>query len=135
MQAIDLMPRGARVITLTGMPCSEYWPLLRNSHLGAMVIVRREGFSNDQWLLEGVNLLDLKYRAAGYFAADPSQLVRPNRCRDPLHRTIDESLVGAAAQRFRLCLADRRAALRSEPRSPDMQPVWRGPGSILYRLH
>ena len=70
----------------------EYWPLLRNSHLGAMVIVRREGFSNDQWLLEGVNLLDLKYRAAGYFAADPSQLVRPNRCRDRLHRTIDESL-------------------------------------------
>ena len=86
------MPRGARVISLTGMPCSEYWPLLRNGHLGAMVIVRRDGFSNDQWLLEGVNLLDLKYRAAGYFAADPSQLVRPNRCRDPLHRTIDESL-------------------------------------------
>ena len=42
-------------------------------------IVRREGFSNDQWLIEGVNLLDLKYRAAGYFAADPSQLVRPQR--------------------------------------------------------
>ena len=51
--AIDRMPIGARVITLTGMPCSEYWPLLRNSHLGAMVIVRREGFSNDQWLMEG----------------------------------------------------------------------------------
>ena len=64
------------------MTCQEYWPLLRNSHLGAMVIVRRDGFSNDQWLIEGVNLLDLKYRAAGYFAADPSQLVRPNRCRD-----------------------------------------------------
>src|SRR5262249_22623053 len=70
LRAIDLMPEGARVITLTGMPCTEYWPVLRNSHLGAMVIVRREGFSNDQWLLEGVNLLDLKYRSAGYFAAD-----------------------------------------------------------------
>ena len=32
--------------------------------------------------MEGLNLLDLKYRAAGYFAADPSQLVRPNSCRD-----------------------------------------------------
>ena len=85
-------PEGARVITLIGMTCSEYWPLLRNSHLGAMVIVRRDGFSNDQWMIEGVNLLDLKYRAAGYFAADPSQLVRPNRCRDPLHRMIDQSL-------------------------------------------
>jgi hypothetical protein len=44
LQAIALMPTGARVITLTGMTCEEYWPLLRNSHLGAMVIVRREGF-------------------------------------------------------------------------------------------
>ena len=98
LQAIDLMPRGARVISLVGMTCQEYWPLLRNGHLGAMVIVRREGFSNDQWLLEGVNLLDLKYRAAGYFAADPSQLVRPNRCVDPLHRTIDNSLSACRAR-------------------------------------
>src|SRR6478752_6798346 len=92
LAALDVMPEGARVITLTGMSCREYWPLLRNSHLGAMVIVRREGFSNDQWLLEGINLLDLKYRSAGYFAADPSQLVRPNQCRDRLHRQIDDSL-------------------------------------------
>jgi hypothetical protein len=92
LKAIDVMPRGARVISLVGMTCKEYWPMLRNGHLGAMVIVRRDGFSNDQWLLEGVNLLDLKYTAAGYFAADPSQLVRPNRCIDPLHRMIDDSL-------------------------------------------
>jgi len=132
--AIDAMPQGARVITLTGMPCTEYWPLLRNSHVGAMVIVRREGFSNDQWLLEGVNLLDLKYRAAGYFAADPSQLVRPNRCRDPLHRTIDESLAALPRNDF-----DYVWLIDVPPYDPGLvgglQPVWRGPGSILYRLH
>ena len=92
LRAIDAMPEGARVITLTGMTCNEYWPLLRNSHIGAMVIVRRDGFSNDQWVIEGVNLLDLKYRAAGYFAADPSQLVRPNDCRDTcIARSISRS--------------------------------------------
>ena len=100
LHAIDRMPEGARVITLTGMPCRETWHPLRNSHLGAMVIVRRDGFSNDQWLLEGVNLLDLKYRAAGYFAADPSQLVRPNGCRDRLHRTIDASLAALPRNDF-----------------------------------
>ena len=94
------------------MPCKEYWPLLRNSHLGAMVIVRREGFSNDQWLIEGINLLDLKYTRAGYFAADPSQLVRPNGCRDGLHRHDRHVAAHASARRFRLRLADRRAALR-----------------------
>jgi hypothetical protein len=134
LQAIDVIPRGARVITLTGMPCTEYWPVLRNSHLGAMVIVRREGFSNDQWLLEGVNLLDLKYRSAGYFAADPSQLVRPNGCRDRLHRTIDESLSALPRNDF-----DYVWLVDAPPYDPSivegLKPVWRGPGSILYQTH
>lgn len=134
LHAIDVMPRGARVITLTGMPCTEYWPLLRNSHLGAMVIVRREGFSNDQWLLEGVNLLDLKYRAAGYFAADPSQLVRPNRCLDRLHRMVDQSLGALPRDDF-----DYVWLVDVPPYDPalvaGMRPVWRGPGSILYQTH
>jgi hypothetical protein len=134
LKAIDTMPRGARVISLIGMPCQEYWPMLRNGHLGAMVIVRREGFSNDQWLLEGVNLLDLKYRAAGYFAADPSQLVRPNHCRDRLHRMIDDSLSKLPRNDF-----DYVWLIDVPPYSPDvvadMKPVWRGPGSILYKTH
>ena len=134
LHAIDRMPRGARVITLTGMPCIEYWPLLRNSHLGAMVIVRREGFSNDQWLLEGVNLLDLKYRAAGYFAADPSQLVRPDHCHDRLHRTIGESLAALPRRDF-----DYVWLIDVPPFDPadvdGLKPVWRGPGSILYQTH
>jgi hypothetical protein len=134
LEAINLMPRGARVISLVGMTCQEYWPLLRNGHLGAMVIVRREGFSNDQWLLEGVNLLDLKYRAAGYFAADPSQLVRPNQCHDLLHRMIDDSLSNLPRKDF-----DYVWLIDPPPYSPqivaDMQPVWRGPGSILYKTH
>jgi hypothetical protein len=132
MKAIELMPRGARVISLVGMSCTEYWPMLRNGHLGAMVIVRREGFSNDQWLLEGVNLLDLKYRAAGYFAADPSQLVRPNGCVDRLHRMIDDSLASLPRNDF-----DYVWLIDAPPYSPqtvaDMKPVWRGPGSILYQ--
>ena len=134
MEAIERMPRGSRVISLVGMPCTEYWPMLRNGHLGAMVVVRRQGFSNDQWLLEGVNLLDLKYRAAGYFAADPSQLVRPDGCRDALHRTIDASLSALPRRDFDyVWLIDAPA---SDPASvADMKVVWRGPGSILYQTH
>jgi len=122
------------VISLTGMTCGEYWPLLRNAHLGAMVIVRRDGFSNDQWLLEGINLLDLKYTAAGYFAADPSQLVRPNRCVERLHRQIDDSLAALPRNDF-----DYVWLIDVPPYNPklvaDLQLVWRGRGSALYRLH
>jgi hypothetical protein len=134
LAALDGVPEGARVITLTGMPCTDYWPLLRNSHLGAMVIARRDGFSNDQWLLEGVNLLDLKYRAAGYFAADPSQLVRPNGCRDGLHRMIDNSLSALPRDDF-----DYVWLIDVPPYDPrlvsDLPVIWRGPESVLYRLH
>jgi hypothetical protein len=134
LAALDHVPDGARVITLTGMTCNEYWPMLRNSHLGAMVIARRQGFSNDQWLLEGVNLLDLKYKAAGYFAADPSQLVRPNHCLDSLHRQIDESLSALPRNDF-----DYVWLIDVPPYNPqlvaDLPVVWRGPGSVLYRLH
>jgi len=133
LEAIDVMPRGARVITLTGMPCRSSWPLLRNSHIGAMVIVRREGFSNDQWVIEGLNLLDLKYDRAGYFSADPSQLVRPNRCRDPLHRTIDESLMQLPREDFDyLWLVD--VPPHSASALAGMKPVWRGSRSVLYQL-
>jgi hypothetical protein len=132
LKAIDLMPRGARVISLVGMPCTEYWPMLRNGHLGAMVVVRREGFANDQWVIEGVNLLDLKYKKAGYYAADPSQLVRPNRCIDPLHREIDQSLATLPRYDF-----DYVWLIDVPPYHPevaaDMKVVWRGPGSVLYK--
>jgi hypothetical protein len=116
------------------MDCKEYWPMLRNGHLGAMVVVRREGFSNDQWLLEGVNLLDLKYMRAGYFAADPSQLVRPNRCIDPLHWMINDSLMNLPRHDF-----DYLWLIDVPPYNPaivaDLKPVWRGPGSVLYKTH
>lgn len=132
LEAIEKMPRGARVISLVGMTCQEYWPMLRNGHLGAMVIVRRDGFANDQWVIEGVNMLDLKYTKAGYFAADPSQLVRPNHCIDPLHRQIDDSLSSLPRNDF-----DYVWLIDPPPYSPktvaDMKPVWRGPGSILYQ--
>jgi len=132
LHALDVVPRGARVISLVGMTCQEYWPMLRNGHLGAMTVVRREGFSNDQWVIEGVNLLDLKYMKAGYFAADPSQLVRPNNCIDRLHRQIDESLSTLPRADFDyVWLIDPP---RYNPETvTDMKPVWRGPGSILYQ--
>lgn len=132
MKAIDLMPQGARVVSLVGMTCSEYWPMLRNGHLGAMVIVRRDGFANDQWVIEGVNLLDLKYTRAGYFAADPSQLVRPNHCLDPLHRMVDQSLSTLPRDDFDYVWLIDPPAYNPETVA-DMKLVWRGPGSMLYK--
>jgi hypothetical protein len=131
--AIELMPEGARVASFVGLPCGTSWALPRNSHLGAMVMVRRDGFSNDQWLIEGVNLLDLKYNRPGYFAADPSNIVRPDRCPDRLHRTIDQSLREVPRDAFDfIWLID--IAPTDAKSLAKLTPVWRGPGSILYRV-
>jgi hypothetical protein len=131
LAALDHVPMGARVATLVGYPCGIEWPLPRNSHLGGMVMVRRDGFSNDQWVIEGANLLQLRYSLAGPFSADPSQLVRSNRCLHPW--TIDRALARLPRGAFDyLWLIDPPPF--DEKLTAGMQPVWRGSGSILYRL-
>ena len=131
LAALDHVPAGARVASLVGYDCPKPWPLLRNSHLGGMVIVRRDGFSNDQWVIEGANLLRLRYRQAGLFAADPSQIVRPNRCRFPW--TVDAALRALPRGGFDyLWMIDPPPF--DERLTAGMRPVWRGPGSILYRV-
>ncbi|HEU5483095.1 MAG TPA: hypothetical protein VFU80_08405, partial [Sphingomicrobium sp.] len=121
------------VASLVGDPCGFAWPLPRDSHLGAMVIVRRQGFSNDQWVLEGINLLDLRYPAAGHFAADPSQRVRRIGCAVGPLWSIDHALAELPRQAF-----DYVWLIDPPPFDPaltdGMQPVWRGRGSILYRI-
>ncbi len=133
LAAIEQLPRGARVATFVGRPCGDQWKLPRNTHLGAMVIVRKEGFSNDQWVIEGANLLGLNYRGAGRFASDPSQMVQPNSCRRREYWPIDYSLLHVPRDGFDyVWLVD---PLPFDQRlTRDMEMVWRGTGSILYRI-
>ena len=133
LQAIAHLPMGARVVALVGEPCGLSWPLPRDSHLSAMVVVRRQGFSNDQWVMEGLNLLELNYPAAGSFAADPSQRVRRPRCSVGAIKSIDGALGSIPSQAF-----DYVWMIDPPPYDPSltagMQVVWRGRGSILYRV-
>jgi hypothetical protein len=130
--ALDHVPRGARVASITGRSCGLHWALRRNAHLGAMVIVRREGFSNDQWIIEGTNLLNLRYTAPGLFAADSSQIVRPNGCRVS-GWWIDRALRAWPRDKF-----DYIWLIDPPPHDPrllaGMRLVWRGPDSLLYQV-
>ena len=134
LEALDHLPMGARVVSLVTLPCLNDWPLPRDTHLGGMVIVRREGFSNDQWAVEGANLLGLRYTAAGRFAADPSQIVRDPRCARPGEWTAERAIRAIPRGRFdHLWLINQP---RMAPKAVEgMHPVWRGPGSILYRIN
>ncbi len=133
LTALDHLPMGARVVSLVGQSCGTSWPLPRDTHLGAMVIVRRHGFSNDQWAMPGVSLLRIPYREAGPFAADPSQIVRPDNCPADSIMTIGEALGSLPREGFDYVWMidpppfDRRLLA-------GMQPVWDERGSALYKL-
>jgi len=131
--ALDLVPQGSRVASFVGMPVAEPWAMPRESHLGALVIARRQGFSNDQWLVASHNLLELRYRGAGAFSGNPSELVRPNNETDGAYPTIDQALAQVPRDGFDYVWLlhppsfDRRLV-------GDLQLVWRGPDALLYRI-
>lgn len=80
LTALDHIPRGSRVLALTGDTCEQPWAHRRLSHLPGLVIARRAAFANDQWLLAGAPLLTVTLPGAGFFAQDPSQVVLPAPC-------------------------------------------------------
>ena len=133
LRALAHVPMGARLVTLVGQPCERPWALPRNSHLGAMAIVRRHAFSNDQWAIEGANLLQVKFRDAGPLMADPSQLVRPVQCPTDRLLSVDQALRAIPRQAFdylwTIDLPPHDAQLLA-----GMRPLWRGPGSTLYQV-
>ncbi|WP_309603444.1 hypothetical protein [Sphingomonas sp.] len=131
LAALDLVPRGAALVYLVGQPCTTIWPLFRESHLGAMAIVRRHAFSNDQWAIDGANLLTVHYRPAGHFRADPSQMVSDQRCRRPKSPPVDLAMRAIPRSAFAyVWLVD---VPRFDPASlAGYREIWRGEGSALY---
>ena len=80
LDAISSIPYGASVLSLVSRPCNGVWSDLRRDHLPGMAIVRRDIFTNEQWALEGQQLLRIRYSPATPYLADPSQLVYPSAC-------------------------------------------------------
>jgi hypothetical protein len=129
LAALDRVPMGSRVVAQVYAPCRA-WALRRSDHLASMVIVRRHGFSNDQWRLAGSNLLTVDYPAAGrWFENDPSEIVRWPGCgREgaPIEASLRHIPRGAFDY---LWLLD----LPPIPRAwvAGWEPIYAAPGSIL----
>jgi hypothetical protein len=134
LQALNQVPYGARLVTLIGMDCRRHWAVPRNSHLAGMATVRRHAFANDQWAIEGANLLSVRYRQAGHFASDPSQIVRPAECAaDPLW-SVDRALAELPRDAFDYVWAVDLPPPEDRRLMAGLRPVWRGDGSLLYAI-
>ncbi|MEO5773495.1 MAG: hypothetical protein ABIQ32_05185 [Sphingomicrobium sp.] len=134
LEALNHVPMGSRVASMVAQEgCDRAWNMPRNSHLGGLVIVRKHGFSNDQWSIQGQNLLQLRYHEPGLYRADPSQMVRAMHCRQRTAWRVDYAFSKLPRDKL-----DYLWIIDPPPLDPKwlegMQLVWRGKGSMLYRL-
>ena len=130
LAALDHLPRGARLASFVGVSCDEAWALRRLDHLPAMAIVRREAFSNEQWVVSGAQSVRVLPPLEAY--VDPSQFVTPQRCRRDW-RPIAEALEALPRGHF-----DHVWLIRPPPHDPALvagwTPLWRHGTSVLYAL-
>ena len=142
LQALNYMPRGARVLFLSGEPCGKDWMMPRHTHLGSFVIARKFGFSNDQWQ-SGGQLLRVPYPLAPGFRADPSGAIYSKECLAAAHPQLRKGEVLGRTTQQALDQFPRRAfdfVWMSMPpnldyRTPaDLRLVWRDSDSMLFRV-
>jgi hypothetical protein len=132
--ALDHIPQGARVATFVMRSCNLEWSTNRMEHIPALVMVRRQGFSNDQWDVSGANLLTVVKNDAPGFDFDASQMVVPKPCRNTREwKGIDESLGRLPRAAFDyLWLVD--IPQHDERLTADMTRVWSNGPDQLYRI-
>ncbi|MDE2042858.1 MAG: hypothetical protein KGJ05_07280, partial [Alphaproteobacteria bacterium] len=87
MVALEHVPYGSRLLSIVGRTCATPWSTSHLEHIPAMAMVRREAFSDDQWDMEGAQLLRSVYPVAQggpwmlrAFAHDPAQMGLPDGC-------------------------------------------------------
>ena len=134
LQALDHVPMGARVATFVMRRCDLQWSTNRMEHLAALVMVRRHGFSNDQWEVPGANLMTVVKSDAPGFAFDASQMVVPRACTFTREwKSLDVSLSRMPRQAFDyMWLID--IPRHDERLTADMTRVWSNGPDQLYRI-
>ncbi|WP_380872908.1 hypothetical protein ACFB49_38030 [Sphingomonas sp. DBB INV C78] len=134
LTAIDHIRPGSAVMVMVSLKCQSHWMTSRMDHLGSQVIVRRDAFANGQWAMAGAQLLSVNYQAAGRFAKDPTQLLRPRNCRgrnEPIWEDTLAHFPRAAYDYFWLIDMERDRW----PHEPDLVPIWHGrERGVLYRI-
>ena len=135
--ALNHVPQGARLISFVGRTCSTSWVTNRLEHIPAMAIVRRAAFSNDQWDMEGAQLLRSNYPAGTplekHFGRDPSHMTTPPGCRSRVWFPLNKSLAFFPRDKFDyVWLLDPPAYDVRNVRG--MSKVWSDGSDALYHI-
>ncbi|MFN3943689.1 MAG: hypothetical protein ACK4K7_02010 [Allosphingosinicella sp.] len=133
LAALDHVPEGARLVSFVARECRQPWAMNRMLHLPGLAIVRRAAFSNDQWTMEGAQLLDVHYRAGRPFIRDPSQIVTARRCGGEVWRPLSLALATFPREAF-----DYVWLIDPPPYDPalaeGLREIWRDGDSVLFAV-
>ncbi|HEY0627220.1 MAG TPA: hypothetical protein VGD10_10870 [Allosphingosinicella sp.] len=133
LQALNHVPRGARLVSFTGITCRQPWKMSRLEHMPALAVVRRDAFSNDQWTMVGAQLLGVNYPPGLRFVRDPSQMVTPVKCRGEFWLSLNQTLFHLPRNAFDYVWLIQPPS--HDPRlTAGLTPLWRSGTSVLYRV-
>jgi hypothetical protein len=133
LAALDHVPRGAAMVSLVSEPCGYPWTMSRLQHLPGMAIVRREAFSNEQWIVAGAQLARVDFPAAGAFKHNPSQIVTRLPCPGTPHPPLSEALARLPWTAFDYVWLITPPKL--EPTvTAGLRPIWGNDTAMLYRV-
>lgn len=133
LRALDRVAPGSRIMALVAVDCHTRWATARMDHLGSQGIVRRDAFVNGQWAMPGAQLLSVTYKAAGRFAEDPSQLLRPARCRGRNEANWSDTMANFPRGAFDYLWLINLGA-EQWPNDPGLQRIWSFPRGALFRV-
>lgn len=133
LAALDHVPHGARMVSFVGRECVEPWGMSRLLHVPGLAIVRNHAFSNDQWTMQGAQLLNVRYRPGWPFIRDATQVVTAYRCPHEIWRPINVALAMVPRDAF-----DYIWLISPPPYdaklTAGLRPIWRSGTSVLYRV-
>jgi hypothetical protein len=134
LEALDHVRPYSRVFVQASLQCLSQWETTRMDHLGSMAIARRGAFMNGQWADPGAQLLELKYVPPDDYDKDPSQILRPYRCRQGDSKTYPEAVNALPRGAFDyVWLID--LPRKSWAAFPGLMPIWTGERrGILYKV-
>lgn len=133
LAALDHLPIGARLLTFVGETCFNEWRMTRLQHLAGIALERRMAYANDQWSMEGGQLLTTRYRAARRFSHDPSEIVTDIQCPREWWRPIGRALASFPRDAFDYVWIIQPPHF-DQRFLKGLDPVWLSGRSGLYRI-
>jgi hypothetical protein len=134
LEALDHVRPYSRVFVQASLQCLSQWETTRMDHLGSMAIARRGAFMNGQWADPGAQLLVLKYVPPDDYDKDPSQILRPYRCRQADAKAYPEAVNALPRGAFDYVWLINMPK-RDWRSFPGLMPIWSGEKrGILYKV-